>query len=104
VLPDARSLQGASALAALINHKWVAAVVGILLAGSPVVLFTSWLYKQGEPQALVEAKATIRTAELIIDEALNIFGELDARSIRSCGASDVQTLQRLAFASTSIRN
>jgi len=103
VLPNARSLQGASALAALINHKWIAAVVGILLAGSPVVLFTLWVHKQGEPEALVEAKATIRTAELIIDEALDIFGELDARGIRACGASDVQTLQKIAFASTSIR-
>lgn len=90
-------------MAALVKHKWIAALVGVLLAGVPVLLFTSWLYKQGEPEVLVAAKASIRITELIIDETIDIFAELDARGVRSCGLSDVQTLQRMVFASASIR-
>lgn len=90
-------------MAALVKHKWIAALVGVLLAGVPVLLFTSWLYKQGEPEVLVAAKASIRITELIIDETIDIFAELDARGVRSCELSDVQTLQRMVFASASIR-
>ena len=90
-------------MAALLAHKWIAAVVGVLLAGLPVLLLTSWLYKQGEPEVLVAAKSSIRVTELIIDETENMFAELDARGVRSCGLSDVRTLQRMAFASASIK-
>ena len=85
-------------MAALLAHKWIAAVVGVLLAGLPVLLLTSWLYRQGEPEVLVAAKASIRVTELIIDETKDMFAELDARGVRSCGSSDVQTLQRMVFA------
>ena len=90
-------------MAALIKYKWIAALVGVLLAGVPVLLFTLWLHNQSEPEVLVEAKSSIRIAELVIDEAVNSLGELDARSIRSCGLSDVRNLQRMAFASASIK-
>lgn len=49
------------------------------------------------------AKASIRVTELIIDETIEIFTELDARGVRSCGFSDVRTLQRMVFSSASIR-
>ena len=90
-------------MAALIKYKWIAALVGFLLAGVPVLLFTLWLHNQSEPEVLVEAKSSIRIAELVIDEAVNSLGELDARSIRSCGLSDVRILQQMAFASASIK-
>ena len=90
-------------MAALLAHKWIAAVVGVLLAGLPVLLLTSWLYRQGEPEVLVAAKASIRVTELIIDETKDMFAELDARGVRSCGSSDVQTLQRMVFASASVK-
>ena len=90
-------------MAALLAHKWIAAVVGVLLAGLPVLLLTSWLYRQGEPEILVAAKASIRVTELIIDETKDMFAELDARGVRSCGSSDVQTLQRMVFASASVK-
>jgi sensor c-di-GMP phosphodiesterase-like protein len=90
-------------LAALLKRKWVAALVGTLLAGLPVLLFTSWLYTQGEPEVQVAAKASIRITELIIDETIDIFAELDAHGVRSCGSSDVHTLQRMVFASASIK-
>jgi hypothetical protein len=92
-----------SALAALLSHKWIAAVVGVLLAGLPVLLLTSWLYRQGEPEVLVAAKASIRVTELIIDETIEMFAQLDARGVRSCGSSDAQTLQRMVFASASVK-
>ena len=89
-------------MAALLKYKWLAALVGVLLAGVPVLLFTLWLHNQSEPEVLVEAKSSIRIAELAIDEAVNSLGELDGRSIRSCGLSDVRILQQMAFASASI--
>jgi sensor c-di-GMP phosphodiesterase-like protein len=85
------------------KYKWIAAVVGILLAGLPVLLLTSWLHKQGEPEVSVAANASIRITELIIDEAVTGFHELDARGVRSCRTSDVQILQQMVFASASIR-
>ena len=97
------SVEGTFRLAVLIKYKWIAALVGGLLAGLPVLLFTSWLYNQSEPEVLVEAKSSIRAAELIIDEAVNSFGELDARSVRSCELSDVQILRQMAFASAAIK-
>ena len=63
-------------MAALIKYKWLAALVGVLLAGVPVLLFTLWLHNQSEPEVLVEAKSSIRIAELAIDEAVNIRSDL----------------------------
>ena len=90
-------------MSALRKYKWIAAVAGILLASLPVFLLTYWLHKQGEPEVSVAANASIRITELIIDEAVTGFHELDARGVRSCRTSDVQILQQMVFASASIR-
>lgn len=92
-----------STLAALTKYKWLAAVVGVLLAGGPVLWFTSWLQSQGEAEASVVANWSIRNAERMIDQAVSSFHELDARGIHSCGASDVKILQQTLFASDLIR-
>ena len=90
-------------MAALTKYKWLAAVVGVLLTGGPVLLFTSWLQQQGETEVSVAANWSISNAELMIDQAVTSFHEFDARGIGSCGASDVEILQRTSFASESIR-
>ena len=94
---------GYSALVALRKFRWIAAVVGILLAGGPMLLLTFWLNSQGEPEVAVAANASIRLTELTIDGALNSFDALEARGIRACRAADVQILQRITFASESIK-
>jgi hypothetical protein len=100
---DARLSRNGSTLAALTKYKWLAAVVGVLLTGGPVLLFTSWLQSQGGAEASVAAYWSIRNMELMIDQAVTSFHELDARGIHSCGASDVEILQQTLFASESFR-
>src|SRR5438105_3535166 len=92
-----------SALSTLIKYKWIAAVAGVLLASFPVLFLTVWLNNLGEPEVSIEAKASIRIADLLIDEAVTSFNELDARGVGSCGASDVRIMQRVSFASQSLR-
>ncbi len=77
--------------------------MGVLIAGIPLLWFSSWLTNQGEAEVSVEAKAAIRLTELIIDQAVTNFDQLDSGGIRSCRPSDVQLLQRISFASDSIR-
>ena len=89
-------------MAAFGKYKWLVAVVSVLLTCGPVLWFTFWLQKQGQAEVSIAANWSIRIAELMIDQAVTSFHELDARGIRSCGASDVEILQRTSFASDSI--
>jgi sensor c-di-GMP phosphodiesterase-like protein len=89
-------------LAAFGKYKWLVAVVSVLLTCGPVLWFTFWLQKQGQAEVSIAANWSIRIAELMIDQAVTRFHELDARGIRSCGVSDVEILQRTSFASDSI--
>jgi hypothetical protein len=76
---------------------------GCIAHRGAVLLFASWLQKQGEAEFSVAANWSIRNVELMIDQAVTNFHELDARGIRSCRASDVEILQQTSFAPESIK-
>jgi sensor c-di-GMP phosphodiesterase-like protein len=90
-------------LVALRKHNWLAAILGVLLTGGPVLWFTSWLQKQGETEVSITANGSIGITELILDEAVASLNELAGRGVDSCQASDVEVLRKTVFASGPIK-
>ena len=44
--------------------KIVAAVLGILVAGAPIILFNAWLKKQGDDETAITAAWALESAEI----------------------------------------
>ena len=65
------------------NLKLVAAVVGVLATGVPIVLFNAWLRQQGEGEASILAAWALRSAETQLDRTVAMLQELSARGVDS---------------------
>src|SRR5262249_20616868 len=79
------------------KHNWLAAIVGILLTGVPVLWFTSWLQKQGEAEALIMANRAVGLLEFRIDEAVSLLNELAGAGVDSCAPAQLQKLRSAVF-------
>jgi sensor c-di-GMP phosphodiesterase-like protein len=90
-------------MAGLHKYKWLAAVLGVLLTGAPVLWFTTWLQKQGEAEVSIVANGSIGITELIIDEAVARLKELADRGVDACRAADLEALRKTVFASGPIK-
>jgi EAL domain-containing protein (putative c-di-GMP-specific phosphodiesterase class I) len=81
----------------------LAAAIGIVMAGAPVYLFTSWLEGQGEAEAAVAANWSIGFIDVTIDDVVARLGELAKRGIDSCTPANIETLRQAAFAAGPIK-
>ena len=79
----------------------VAIVIGVVLAGPPVVALNIWLGGAVDRQASYELELSARRhmalAEARIGQAVSVLDELAAAGIQSCDASNVEALRRATF-------
>ena len=85
------------------RYKWVAAAVGILLTGVPLLWLTSWLQKQGEAEVAITANWSVGITDLMIGQTVTTLNDLATRNVDSCQPSQVEQLRRAVFASGLIR-
>lgn len=85
------------------KYNFLAAAIGILLTAGPVYWFTSWLQKQGEAEVSITASASVRLTETLIDQAVAVLNELDARGIAACTPANIELLRKTVFASGPIK-
>lgn len=85
------------------EFKWLAAVVGILIAAGPVLLFTSWLQRQGDAEVSIAASWTIGNAELQIGKAAAALEALAAKGVDGCRPAQIETLRQQLFRSGPVK-
>jgi len=98
-----RLLRGSQELALFQRYKWIAAVVGILLTGAPLLWLTSWLQRQGEAEVSITANWSVGITDLMINQAVTSLNDLASRNVDSCQPVHVEQLRRAVFASALIR-
>ncbi|HMF26780.1 MAG TPA: EAL domain-containing protein [Pseudolabrys sp.] len=78
-----------------------AIVVGVLLAGIPLIAFNFWLEdlieKQGEAEVGTSARRAIALAEARVRDAIGALDSLTARGVASCGPSEIEAMRYAAF-------
>ena len=77
--------------------KIVAAVVGIIAAGVPIILFNSWLRKQGDDEIAINATWALNSAESRIGQTIAALEDLSARGADSCGPAQLDAMRRTAL-------
>jgi sensor c-di-GMP phosphodiesterase-like protein len=86
---------------ALTRRNIVAIVVGVLLAGAPLVAFDFWLGglidRQGQEEVDTSAKRAIALAESRITQVIATLDGLAARGVDSCRPDDVEAMRQTAF-------
>jgi sensor c-di-GMP phosphodiesterase-like protein len=86
---------------ALTRRNIVAIVVGVLLAGVPVIAFDSWLggliNRQGQEEVDTSAKRAIALAESRVTQVIAALDGLAARGVDSCRPGDVEALRQTSF-------
>ena len=65
------------------NPKIVVAVLGILVAGAPIVGVNAWLKKQGDDEVAITAAWALGSAEIQIGQTIEALQELLARNVDS---------------------
>ncbi len=80
-----------------------AAMVGILVLGIPMLLFNSWLKKQGEDESSITAAWIIDSAERQIGQTTALLTELSARGVDSCQPAQIDQMRQLVLLSGLIK-
>jgi sensor c-di-GMP phosphodiesterase-like protein len=74
--------------------KIVAAVLGILVAGAPIILFNAWLKKQGDDEAATTAAWALGATESRLGQATAAIEDLAARGVDSCRPAHVEAMRQ----------
>jgi sensor c-di-GMP phosphodiesterase-like protein len=77
--------------------KIVAAVFGILAAGTPIILFNAWLKKQGNGESGIAAAWALGSLEIRLGQAVAALQDLSARGVDSCRPAHVEAMRRAAL-------
>jgi EAL domain-containing protein (putative c-di-GMP-specific phosphodiesterase class I) len=85
------------------RFKWLAAVIGVLVAAGPVLVFTSWLQRQGDDEVSIAASWTVANADRQINKAVAALEALAAKGIDGCRAGQVDVLQQHLFGSGPVK-
>jgi sensor c-di-GMP phosphodiesterase-like protein len=83
--------------------KIVAAVLGVLIAGAPVVLFNAWLNKQGDAEVTTTSAWALESSEMRLGQAIAVLRDLSAQGVDSCRPSHVQAMRQAALLSGPIK-
>jgi EAL domain-containing protein (putative c-di-GMP-specific phosphodiesterase class I) len=77
--------------------KIVAAAFGILMAGTPIILFNAWLNKQGDDEIAITSAWALDSSELRLGQAIAALQDLAARGIDSCRPGHVEVMHQTAI-------
>ena len=86
---------------ALTRKNIFAIVVGVLLAGAPLLAFNLWLGglidRQGQEEVDTSAKRAIALAEFRVTQVITTLDGLAARGVDSCRPDDVEAMRQASF-------
>jgi sensor c-di-GMP phosphodiesterase-like protein len=85
------------------NPKIVVAVLGILVAGAPIVGVNAWLKKQGDDGVAITAAWALGSAEIQIGQTIEALQELLARNVDSCQQANIPVMRQAALATAPIK-
>ena len=77
--------------------KIVAVVLGILVAGAPVILFNVWLKKQGDDEATITAAWALGSTEMRLGQSIAALQDLSARGVDSCKPAHLEAMRQAAL-------
>jgi sensor c-di-GMP phosphodiesterase-like protein len=77
--------------------KIVAAVLGLVLAGAPAVLFNVWLNKQGDDEAAITSASVLGSAEMQLGQSIAVLQDLSARGVDSCRPTHIDAMRQAAL-------
>ena len=77
--------------------KIVAVVLGILMAGVPIVLFNAWLNRQADDEAASTAAWALGSSETRLGQAIAVLQELAAQGVDSCRPGHVEAMRQGAL-------
>ncbi len=84
-----------------------AIIVGVLLAGAPLLAFDFWLGglidRQGQDEVDTSAKRAIGLAEFRVTQVIAALDGLAARGVDSCGPDDIEAMRYSGFDTTPIK-
>jgi sensor c-di-GMP phosphodiesterase-like protein len=83
--------------------KVVVAVLGILAAGVPMLLFSAWLKKQGDDEASITAARVLGSAETRLGQAVATLYDLSARGVDSCQPSHVAAMRQAVLLTAPVK-
>jgi sensor c-di-GMP phosphodiesterase-like protein len=75
--------------------KIAAAVLGILVAGAPLVLFNAWLKKQGNEEVAITTAWALAAAENSLGQTIAAIEDLSARGVDSCRPAQVDAMRQV---------
>lgn len=77
--------------------KIIGTVLGIVLAGAPIILFNGWLRKQGDDEAAITAAWAMGSAESQLGQAIAALRDLSARGVDSCRPAHLEAMRQAAL-------
>jgi len=77
--------------------KILAVVVGILVAGAPIILFNAWLKKQGDDATAMTAARALESTEIRVGQSIAALQDLSARGVDSCKPVHVEAMRQAAL-------
>ena len=77
--------------------KIVAVAFGILMAGTPILLFNVWLNKQGDDEVATTSAWALDSSEMRLGQAIAALQELSARGIDSCRPGHLEAMRQTAL-------
>jgi sensor c-di-GMP phosphodiesterase-like protein len=87
--------------------KLLVIIIGVLIAGMPMVIFHYWMdelvERQGNGEVQMSARRTISLAESRITRAAATLNELADRGIDDCDAASIDAFRRASFAAIPIK-
>jgi sensor c-di-GMP phosphodiesterase-like protein len=83
--------------------KIVAVVLGILMAGVPIVLFNAWLNRQADDEAASTAAWALGSSETRLGQAIAVLQELAAQGVDSCRPGHVEAMRQGALLTGSVK-
>ena len=83
--------------------KIVAVVFGILVAGTPIILFNVWLKKQGDDETAMTAAWALGSTEIRIGQGIAALQDLSARGVDSCKPAHVEAMRQAALLTAPIK-
>jgi sensor c-di-GMP phosphodiesterase-like protein len=81
----------------------MAAVLGIVVTGVPVVLFNAWLTKQGEDEVAVMASWALGSAEIQIEQTVAALAGLSRRGVNSCRPAALEAMRETALLAAPVK-
>jgi sensor c-di-GMP phosphodiesterase-like protein len=77
--------------------KIVATVLGVLIAGAPIVLFNAWLNKQGDDDVAITSAWALGSSEMRLGQTVAALQDLAARGVDSCRPAHVEAMRQTAL-------